>query len=234
MTEQHLSRRLQAVAELVPRAATLADIGSDHAYLPAYLLQQQVIQTAIAGEVRPGPLANAQREITKLGLQAVMQARLGDGLAVIEPADHVDVIVIAGMGGELITDILTDGQAKLANHPALLLQPNVDENRVRRWLMQHQYQITAEQLVEDSGHFYEMMRAEFTPVPVTLSTMEINFGPYLLAAKSSTFQQKWHSRLQKSQAILTQLEASQSHPQAKITAMRRKVAAIQEVLNDNR
>ncbi|USS87395.1 tRNA (adenine(22)-N(1))-methyltransferase TrmK [Fructilactobacillus hinvesii] len=233
MTVQHLSKRLRAVAELVPPSRQLADIGSDHAYLPAYLLQRHVIQAAIAGEVRLGPLQNAQKEITKLGLATVMQARLGDGLAVLNPTDQVDVIVMAGMGGELISDILTAGQAKLANHPVLVLQPNVDENTVRRWLVAHQYQISAECIVEDSGHFYEMMRAEFSPTPVRLSETEINFGPQLLAQKDAIFQKKWRDRLQKSQLILSNLENSASQPQDKIAAMQRRVTAIQEVLHDN-
>ncbi|USS92764.1 class I SAM-dependent methyltransferase [Fructilactobacillus ixorae] len=232
MTIQHLSKRLQAVAALVPSVPKLVDIGSDHAYLPAYLLQRQVIQTAIAGEVRQGPLANAQREITKLGLEAVMQARLGDGLTVLAPDEQVDVIVIAGMGGELITEILTRGQAQLRQHPVLVLQPNVDENVLRRWLQANHYQITAEQLVEDAGHFYEMLRAEFLPNPPALTKTELEFGPYLVRERSAIFRHKWQERLHKSELILRRLQASRKQPVAKMAAMQARITAIQEVLND--
>ncbi len=96
MDERHLSKRLQAVADLVPDNARLADIGSDHAYLPAALLLADKIKYAVAGEVAKGPFENEKAEINKLQMQDCLIPRLADGLDAIENDDHIDTVVIAG------------------------------------------------------------------------------------------------------------------------------------------
>ncbi|WP_429970859.1 tRNA (adenine(22)-N(1))-methyltransferase [Fructilactobacillus sp. Tb1] len=234
MDAKHLSKRMQAVADLVPKSNNVADIGSDHAYLPAYLLEQGLIKHAIAGEVVDGPFKNAQSEIISQNLSHVMEARLGNGLAVIEPSDHVDTITIAGMGGELITDILERGKAKLTNHPVLVLQANVDENTLRKWLANHQYEITGEDIVYDAGHFYEMFRAEYVNHPVSYTREELDFGPLLLQNKTATFRDKWNEKLAKNRFILDKLVNSKSHPATKISKTKTMITEIEGVLDDNR
>lgn len=234
MDTKHLSKRMQAVADLVPKSNTLADIGSDHAYLPAYLLEQGIVKYAIAGEVVQGPFENAQSEIINQKLSNQMEARLGNGLAVIEAADQVDTITIAGMGGELITDILERGKNKLATHPVLVLQANVDENTLRRWLAHHQYEIMGENLVYDAGHFYEMFRAEYvSDHEVSYTKTELDFGPLLLKEKSAPFRNKWNEKLAKNRFILDKLLNSKSHPSEKIAKTKTRIAEIEGVLNDN-
>lgn len=233
MDARHLSKRMQAVADLVPKSNTVADIGSDHAYLPAYLLEQGIVKRAIAGEVVKGPFENAQSEIINQNLSDQMEARLGNGLAVIESDDHVDTITIAGMGGELITDILERGKAKLTKHPVLVLQANVDENTVRKWLVDHQYEITGENVVYDGGHYYEMFRAEYVEREFYYSREELDFGPLLLKEKSDVFKAKWNDKLDKNQFILNKLLSSKSHPIKKIKKIKTKINEIERVLNDD-
>ncbi len=114
-----------AVASLVPAGARVADIGSDHAYLPAALVLDGKIDFAIAGEVVKGPYENAVHEIKDHQLEGRVIPRLADGLAAIEPADKVDTITIAGMGGSLIASILEKDKNKLTGIKRLVLQPNV-------------------------------------------------------------------------------------------------------------
>ena len=99
MDARQLSKRLEEVASFVPDGARLADIGSDHAYLPAYLALNGKIAFAVAGEVVKGPFENAQHEIKKEGLEAKVKARLANGLAAIEANDQIDTVTICGMGG---------------------------------------------------------------------------------------------------------------------------------------
>lgn len=137
MNEQSLSLRLTRVGEQIPDQARLADIGSDHAYLPVALMLQNKIQYAVAGEVVKGPFESASRQV-KNGLSDKITVRLADGLAAIQPDDQIDTVVIAGMGGTLIRTILENGksQQKITGKERLVLQPNVGsglcENGFRR------------------------------------------------------------------------------------------------------
>ena len=102
MDYKHLSKRLHKVGELVPTNAKVADIGSDHAYLPAYLVLNKKITAAIAGEVVDGPFLSAKNLVAELNLTKEIDVRKGDGLAVLSPIDEVTTITICGMGGALL------------------------------------------------------------------------------------------------------------------------------------
>ena len=117
-----LTPRLQAVAGLVPRGARLADVGTDHAYLPASLLQQGVIDTAVAADLRPGPLDRARATAERYGLTEQISFRLCDGLSGILP-EEADTVVIAGMGGETIAAILSAAPWVREEGKRLILQP---------------------------------------------------------------------------------------------------------------
>ncbi|EKK20185.1 Putative tRNA-m1A22 methylase [Fructilactobacillus florum 8D] len=229
MDAKHLSKRLQAVADVVEPATLLADIGSDHAYLPAFLVQTGRVQRAVAGELRSGPLHNAQTEIDRLQLQARMQARLGDGLTVLKSSDHCQTITIAGMGGALIADILQRGQSHLQDHPQLVLQPNIDEDLVRTWLAAHHYRIKQEQIIFDGGHYYEVIAASYTSFPVNYDRKDLLFGPLLRRAHNEIFTKKWEKRIVKLDLIIDQLAAGEN--QARVQAIRRRRREIQEVLS---
>ena len=137
MNEQSLSLRLTRVGEQIPDQARLADIGSDHAYLPVALMLQNKIQYAVAGEVVKDH-SNLLHGKSKNGLSDKITVRLADGLAAIQPDDQIDTVVIAGMGGTLIRTILENGksQQKITGKERLVLQPNVGsglcENGFRR------------------------------------------------------------------------------------------------------
>lgn len=115
-----LTPRLRTVAGLVPAGARLVDVGTDHAYLPAYLLATGKIPSAVATDIRPGPLERARATVEQYELQACLSLRLCDGLAAVS-ADEADAVVIAGMGGETILTILE--QSPWAFDKVCVLQP---------------------------------------------------------------------------------------------------------------
>ena len=160
MQVKNISKRLRKVAGFVPQDAKILDVGSDHAYLPIYLIQQGKISSAIAGEVVEGPYQSAVTNVADNQMSDKISVRLANGLAAFEVEDQIDVIVIAGMGGGLIADILDNGSAKLASVKRLILQPNNREDELRRWLCGHDFQIIKEALVEENGKFYEIIIAE--------------------------------------------------------------------------
>jgi len=198
-----INKRLQLVAEYVENRR-LADIGSDHAYLPIYLAKNNKIDYAVAGEIVEGPHKVSIKNVREEGLVGTIDCRKAAGLDAIELSDNIEVITICGMGGKLIADILEKGKEKLANKPNLVLQPNVGENFVREKLQELGYEITAENIIEEDGHIYEIIVAK--PGVMKLSEDEINFGKYLLIEKNELFVKKQKQELSKIEYILNQLE----------------------------
>ena len=231
--EKHLSARLACVASLVPAGARVADIGSDHAYLPAALVLDGKIDFAIAGEVVKGPYENAVHEIKDHQLEGKVIPRLADGLAAIEPADKVDTITIAGMGGSLIASILEKGKNKLTGIKRLVLQPNVGESQLREWLMNNHYQIMNEKIIEEDNHIYEIIVAEPSVVPFRYSKYELDFGPFLLENKGPVFRKKWQEYLQREAHVIDQMQKAQQPPVKKINEINQFLSQVKEVIADD-
>ncbi len=231
--EKHLSARLACVASLVPAGARVADIGSDHAYLPAALVLDGKIDFAIAGEVVKGPYENAVHEIKDHQLEGKVIPRLADGLAAIEPADKVDTITIAGMGGSLIASILEKDKNKLTGIKRLVLQPNVGESQLREWLMNNHYQIMTEKIIEEDNHIYEIIVAEPSVVPFRYSKYELDFGPFLLENKGPIFKKKWQEYLQREAHVIEQMQKAQQPPVKKINEINQFLSQVKEAIADD-
>ncbi len=157
----HLDRRLQAVAALVRPGSRLADIGTDHAYLPVALVQAGVCPSAIASDIGAGPLEVARQSVTAAGLTETIALRLGDGLATVTPGE-VEDIAIAGMGGETIAAILQATPWVKDSKLRLILQPMTRAEDLRRWLLQKGFTVLEEHLVEDGRHLYPVLAAVYT------------------------------------------------------------------------
>lgn len=204
MNAQKLSKRLEAVASFVPTGAVLADIGSDHAYLPCYLVHKEVISRAIAGEVVKGPYESAVRQVRTEGLTENITVRLADGLAAVHPNDKVDTVTIAGMGGPLIVSILEKHPEALENVTRLVLQPNIHAKVIREWALQNGWAILNEEILEEDGKVYEILvlqRGE-----ETLTEAEILLGKQLIAAKSEVFIEKWTKEIANWERVLQSIE----------------------------
>ena len=156
--KQHieLSPRLRLAADLVPRGARLADVGTDHAYLPACLLLEGKIPWALASDLRKGPLDRARETARQYGCGDRMAFRLCNGLAGIRPGE-VDAIVIAGMGGETIAQILEAAPWVREERLPLILQPMSSLPELRGWLHQNGYAVARERLAREGETLYVVM-----------------------------------------------------------------------------
>ena len=150
-----LQPRLQLLADMVPEGCRLADIGTDHGYLPVYLLQRGRIRGAVAADIGAEPLAHARRTAEDYGVEGI-DFRLCDGLRDIAP-DEVDTVVIAGMGGETIIAILESASWTKDGAHTLLLQPMTKAADLRRWLAVKGYRFTEERLVWDKNYLYPVL-----------------------------------------------------------------------------
>lgn len=155
---RELSPRLRALAAWIPEGARLADVGTDHGYLPALLLREGRIRSAIASDLRPGPLDRARETARKCGVADRISFRLCDGLGAVGP-EECDTVVIAGMGGENIASILAAAPWTADGRHTLLLQPQSRAEVLRAFLQDHGYAIRREALVRDRGHLYPVMEA---------------------------------------------------------------------------
>ncbi|NWF08392.1 tRNA (adenine(22)-N(1))-methyltransferase TrmK [Pseudomonas salomonii] len=215
MNEHTLSMRLERVAAHVPVGAHLADIGSDHGYLPVALMRRGVITAAVAGEVATTPFHAAQRTVRDNGLEQHISVRLADGLAAIEAGDGITAISVCGMGGETIRDILDSGKAYLSGEERLILQPNGGEQRLRQWLMENGYRILCEELLRENRFYYEIIVAERAGA-VTYTDEQLYFGPLQMQARSPEFLAKWQRMLRQKHKTLASFEqARQAVPEQK-------------------
>lgn len=161
----HLDKRLAMVASLVRRGSRVADIGTDHAYLPAYLVESGLCPNGIAADIRQGPLEAAHNTVTAAGLDDKIALRLGDGLSPVSP-NEADDIVIAGMGGETIAEILSAAEWVKDERLQLVLQPMTRAEELRRWLLTNGFTVTAERLIRDGHHMYPVIAATYTAAPL--------------------------------------------------------------------
>ncbi|KWS95320.1 SAM-dependent methyltransferase [Pseudomonas syringae pv. daphniphylli] len=200
--------RLERVATHVPAGARLADIGSDHGYLPVALLNRGAISAAVAGEVALTPFHAAERTVRENELEQQVCVRLADSLAAIEAEDGITAVSMCGMGGETIRDILERGKARLSGQERLILQPNGGEQPLRLWLMEHDYRIVSEEVLRENRFDYEIIVAERTG-PVKYTAEELYFGPLQMQARSPAFLLKWQRLLGKKQKTLNNFERAQ-------------------------
>lgn len=153
-----LTDRLAAAVSLIPQGAVIADIGTDHAYIPVSVCESGHCPSAIAADIVPGPLAAAVAHVRGAGLTDRIDCRLGDGLTCVK-AGEVDGAVICGMGGPLMVRILQTSYAVWQSLKFVVLQPQSDAGALRRYLYEHGWHIEDERLVIDDGRLYELMRA---------------------------------------------------------------------------
>lgn len=154
-----LSKRLQAVSAMVTVGSRVCDVGCDHGFVPIYLAQQGISPTVLAMDVRSGPLSAATEHVAECGLENVIETRMSDGLHNYNIGE-ADSLICAGMGGRLMMRILSDDQAKTESFRELILQPQSEIGQFRAWLRKQGYRITEENMIEEDGKFYPMMRVE--------------------------------------------------------------------------
>lgn len=191
----------------------LADIGTDHAYLPIAAMQQRLCSAAIACDLHPGPLSIANHNIREAGLADKIQTRLGDGLSPLSPGE-ASCIVIAGMGGMRIWGILLEGMAQARQAEGLILQPQHDIVLLRKNLHGAGFEIQDERIVREMvagrEHFYTVVAARYTSGAFLWSDREYFLGKYLIEKGGADFNAFVEREREKIHAYLSQIRDSKS------------------------
>ncbi|MGL4335353.1 MAG: tRNA (adenine(22)-N(1))-methyltransferase [Turicibacter sp.] len=220
-----LSHRLQSCLAFVSPYKTVADIGTDHGYLPCVGILNNLLDYAIAADIGVGPLQAAKQQIARYGLEDKIETRLGGGVSVLQP-NEVDAIVIAGMGGKLILSILDDNKSLTSSFKKIILQPNIDGNLLRRWLSAHQFDIINEKIILEDGKFYEIIVSQPNTSCIELNELDIEFGPFLRKEKNEVFRAKWNKEYLKNAEIINQLPVD--HP--RIVSLEQRQTLLKAVL----
>lgn len=169
-----VDNRLKKIAGMVSVGSTVADIGTDHAYLPVFLVKEGIVSKAFACDVVDGPLENARINILKSGVSGIT-VRKGDGLNAVKPFE-ADTFIIAGMGGDLIARILTDSPWIKNEKYELILQPMTAVEDLREYLCRNGFKITLEQAVKSQGRIYTVMKVRFCGKVTDCSPLFYFFG----------------------------------------------------------
>ena len=156
-----LDNRLRSCAEFVREGTRVADIGTDHAYLPIWLAKKGIIQSAVAADIRPLPLKSGEENIKKYGCENIVSVRLSDGLDNIS-SNEADDIVIAGMGAELITSIIDRAEWLKSSDKNLILQPMTRAYVLRKYLLENGFDIVREKACVHSGKYYTVLQAVYS------------------------------------------------------------------------
>ncbi len=221
-----LTPRLRLAAELVPHGARLADIGTDHAYLPAWLLLEGRIPSAIAADLREGPLARARETARQYGCGGRMEFRLCDGLSGISP-EEVDAVVVAGMGGETIAGILQAAPWVRTRGVELILQPMSTQPELRRWLEDNGMEIRTERLAREGDSLYVVMAAG--PGEMTLTPGERWAGRQSRDPLRGEYLARQLSRLDRALAGMALAKGEQVEQRRReLEEIRRQVAELKE------
>ena len=203
-----LSARLMAVAGFVKPGSRVADIGTDHGYIPIYLVQTGKAISALAMDVRIGPLERAREHIREYGLDAI-DTRLSDGLERLRPGE-ADTVIIAGMGGELEMKILEEGRGLWEHVGHFILSPQSEPGRVRRFLDENGFSIEDEAMVKDEGKFYTVMSVVRGRMG-HMSQAQYHYGKILMDRKDHTLKEYLDRERARVEIILRSL-ADQGKP----------------------
>ena len=199
-----LSQRLSSVASMVTAGNCLADVGTDHGYVPIYLYERNVIPRAIAMDVNKGPLERATLHTAESGMKEAIETRLSDGLAALKPGE-ADSVVIAGMGGPLIIRILSAYPEVTASLKELILQPQSEIPEVRMWLYEQGYEIVEEHMVFEDGKYYPMFKAVKNSQAEKLTDLEYKFGKLSVLEEKSVLKAYLVREIANKQTILKKL-----------------------------
>jgi tRNA (adenine22-N1)-methyltransferase len=222
-----LGNRMAAIAAMIPAGSRVADIGTDHAYLPVYLVEKGIIPGAIAGDIHQGPYRSALATVERAGLESRITVRLGDGLAVLAPGE-ADTAVIAGMGGTNIIEILSARPEVTRSLARLVLQPMLAAGTVRRWLVMSGWRLVDEALAEEDGRIYEIIAAE-QGTSDELEPILLEIGPVLWSRRHPLLKAHLAGLIAQARRIVGEMAGSaQAVNSAKYREYQEKITLLEE------
>lgn len=224
-----LSTRLQLIATMVDECESIVDVGTDHGYIPIYLIKNGICNRAVASDINKGPVDKASKNIQREGLQDRIQCRLGSGLSTVAEKE-VDGAIIAGMGGNLIRDIVLEDCDVFKNLKFAILQPVQNAEVLRKFIYENGFVIIDEELCYDENKFYEIIKVKYGNSPRELDEIHYEISPVLLGKRHPLIKEFVEYKRQRYEKILEAIKEETELAEEKKKIVRAKVLSIEELL----
>ena len=224
-----LTARLQKIAAQVTIGHRVADIGTDHGYIPVYLLKNKISPFVIAGDINERPLKCAEDNIAFNNLSHCIETRLGNGLSILKPKE-VDTIIIAGMGGLLISELLNSSKEIVQNLDTLILQPMQAQSELREYLVGNGFIIEKDILVREGRHIYEIIVAKPEERIKAIDPIYYEVGLYIYNNPRPLAMEFIDRKIKTTREIIRNIGENVSGPSAeKLKGMKKKLKKLEEV-----
>ncbi len=224
-----LSPRLKAIADMVPKNSIVADIGTDHGYIPVYLIKTGRCKKIIASDINQGPLENAYKTIKNNSMNDNISTRLGNGLDTLKPFE-ADCVIIAGMGGMLICEILNVNPSLTNSMKYFVLQPMNAQDELRKWLTSNGFTIEDERLAKEGNKLYEILLVKKGRMMIS-DDIYYEIGPRLIEKKDPLMKEFIKSKIRKYSNIYEMVKDENTEKaQSKRIETNNKINQLQEVL----
>ena len=226
-----LSKRLMKIASYVNYCEAIADIGTDHGYIPIYLVKNNKCNSAIASDINKGPIEKASTNIRFEGLSEKIKCLLGGGLKPLKVGE-VNGVIIAGMGGNLIRDIILEDIEKVKLYDFLILQPAQNPEVLRGFLYNNNFEILNEDLILDDGKFYELFKVKYNENAKKINIKdEISYeiSSILLESNNSLVKDYIKSKIKKYENIITYIKDDTSLAKKKKDILNEKINKLKEM-----
>ncbi|MDM0495836.1 class I SAM-dependent methyltransferase [Clostridium perfringens] len=200
-----LSKRLKRIAEHVDKCESVADIGTDHGYIPIYLVKEGICKKAIASDINKGPIEKAKVNVAFEGVSDKVKCLLGPGLNPLKVGE-VNGVILAGMGGNLTRDILLADMDKVKKYDFIILQPAQNPEVLREFLYKNDYEIIDEDLIKDEGRFYELFKVKYNENSEKLvfeDELEYEVSPLLKEKGHPLFKEFVEEKINRCETILS-------------------------------
>lgn len=204
----NLNGRLLKIAQMVDCCNKLADIGTDHAYIPIYLLQTGICKKVIATDIKETPLFNAEKNVNKYNLEGAVEFRLGEGIEPISD-NECDIFIIAGMGGFLISEILKASLEKVKKARTIIMQPMYTDEVLRKFLITKGFKIIDEALVYEDKRIYVIIKATYDGIKRTEQPLYYHVGKSLFNKRDPLLKTQLERKIRIQSKITQGLEKSE-------------------------
>lgn len=228
-----LSKRLMKIASYINYCEAIADIGTDHGYIPIYLVKNNKCNSAIASDINKGPIEKASTNIRFEGLSEKIKCLLGGGLKPLKVGE-VNGVIIAGMGGNLIRDIILEDIEKVKLYDFLILQPAQNPEVLREFLYNNNFEILNEDLILDDGKFYELFKVKYNENAKKINVKdEISYeiSSILLESNNSLVNDYIKSKIKKYENIITYIKDDTSLAKKKKDILNEKINKLKEMIS---
>lgn len=226
-----LSNRLQGIAQMADKCEVIADIGTDHAYLPIYLVLNNICKRAIASDINRGPIEKAEKNIRYYELENKIDCRIGSGLNTLK-AGEAEGVIIAGMGGNLIIDILRENDRIYSSSSYYLLTPAQHTEVLRKFLYENGYKILDEDLCYDEGKYYETIKlSKKCEAKILEDDIYYEISPVLIRKKHSLLLNYINYKIEMNNKILASIKSDSELSRERKDFLENKNKKLKEVKN---